>query len=124
MASELTFNINGGNVQVLPEAKVAVQNVFGGDSEKIETPLDPYIDNLSARLNYVQRITACPDVVTLSKFVLADLYNDVLADHVGARETVKGKPFINAVLSLCSFEEGKTEENLRRGIRRYVLGEK
>lgn len=121
--SDITFNINGGNVQVLPEATVAVQNIFAGEGEKVETPLDPYIHDKSDRLNYAQRITACPDVVTLCKTVLADLYNEVLADSVGSQDLVKSKPFINAVLKLCTFSSGKTEENLRIAIRKYVLGE-
>lgn len=121
--TDITFNINGGNVQVLPEATVAVQNIFGGEGENVETPLDPYVHDKADRLNYVQRITACPDITTLCKTVLADLYNEVLADSVGSQDLVKSKPFINAVLKLCTFSSGKTEENLRIAIRKYVLGE-
>lgn len=122
--SDITFNIHGGNVQVLPNATTAVQNVFGSSNSKVETPLDPYVHDREERVNYVQRITACTDMTTLCKTVLADLYNDVLADYEGSKELVKSKPFIEAVLSLCTFEQGKTEENLRHHIRRYVLGEK
>lgn len=121
--ADITFNNFGGSVQLIPDAKIAVQNIFGGEGEKVETPLDPYIHNRADRINYVQRITSCPDAVTLCKTVLADLYNEVLADSIGSKELVKSKTFINAVLKLCSFSSGKTEENLRTAIRKYVLGE-
>lgn len=119
--SNCIFNISGGNVQVLPNATTAIQNIYGPVSDDEEMTLAPYIHDREERRNYAQRIRSCGDSVTLCKTVLADLYNDVLGDCIQSRELVKGKEFINALKPLLAFECGV--ENLRHAIRKYVLGE-
>ncbi len=115
------FHISGGNVQVLPHATTAIQNVYGRTCGEDDTALAPYVHDPGERHNYVERIKACPDSTTLCKTVLADLYNDVLGDCIKSRELVKGKEFINAVRPLLAFECGV--EALRAAIRKYTLGE-
>lgn len=119
--SDCVFNINGGNVQVLPNATQAVQNIYTRAGSEEDMALAPYIHDLEERHNFVRRIKACPDTATLCKTVLYDLYSDVLADFPNPEELVKGKEFIGAVKSLLPFECGI--ENLRIAIRKYVLRE-
>lgn len=119
--SDCIFNISGGNVQVLPNATTAIQNVYNQPCSEEDMLLAPYIHNLDERHNYVQRIKACPDSTILCKTVLADLYNDVLADCINSRDLVKSKEFINAIKPLLPFECGV--EALRAAIRKHTLGE-
>ena len=100
--SDCVFNINGGNVQVLPNATQAVQNIYTRTGGEEDMALAPYIHDLEERHNFVRRIK-------------------VLADFPNPEELVKGKEFIGAVKSLLSFECGV--ENLRIAIRKYVLRE-
>ena len=115
------FNINGGNVQVLPNATTAIQHIHGQACDEEDKTLAPYVHDIAERHNYVQRIKTCGDSVTLCKTVLADLYNDVLGDCIKSRDLIKGKEFILAIKPLLAFECGV--ENLRIAIRKYVLGE-
>lgn len=115
------FNISGGTVQVLPNATAAVQNIYSQSCSEEDMALAPYVHDIGERHNYVQRIRACPDSTILCKTVLADLYNDVLADCINSRDLVKSKEFITAVKSLLAFECGV--EALRAAIRKYTLGE-
>ena len=111
--SDCVFNIHGGNVQVLPNATQAVQNIYTRAGSEEDMALAPYIHDLEERHNFVRRIKTCPDTATLC--------NDVLADFPSPEELVKGKEFIGAVKSLLSFECGI--ENLRIAIRKHVLRE-
>lgn len=115
------FNISGGNVQVLPNATTAIQNVYSQSCSEEDMALAPYVHDLGERHNYVRRIKACHDSTTLCKTVLADLYNDVLADCINSRDLVKSKEFINAIKPLLAFECGV--EALRAAIRKHTLGE-
>ncbi len=122
--SECKIYQYGGTLQNVPDAKVAIQYVFGLGGENNEsTPLDPYVHDKIERMNYIQRIGQCPDVVTLCKTVLVDLYNDELADFSDSRTLVKSDDFIQALILLLTFDEGRTVKNIRRSIRKYVLGE-
>ncbi|WP_251623278.1 hypothetical protein [Odoribacter lunatus] len=124
--SDMTFHIHGGNVQVLPNAAAAIQNNFGGVSDSgsdAPTPLDPYIHDRGERQNFIRRITQCPDAVTLCKTVLADLYNDVLADFEGSKELIRSKTFVEGILPLLMFDSGKSVKNIQALIRKYVFGE-
>lgn len=116
-----TFNINGGNVQVLPNATTAIQNIYNQPCSEDDLALAPYVHNLEERHNYVQRIKACTDSTTLCKTVLTDLFNDVLADSINSRDLIKSKEFINAVKPLLAFDCGV--EALRAAIRKHTLGE-
>lgn len=119
--SDCVFNISGGNVQVLPNASTAIQYNYGQAADGEDMALAPYIHDTDERHNYAQRIKSCRDSVTLCKTVLADLYNDVLGDCIKSRDLIKGKEFLTAIKPLLAFECGV--ENLRIGIRKYVLGE-
>lgn len=124
--SDMTFHIHGGNVQVLPNAAAAIQNNFGGAGDSgndVPTPLDPYIHDRGERQNFIRRITQCPDAVTLCKTVLADLYNDVLADFEGSKELIRSKTFVESILPLLMFDSGKSVKNIQALIRKYVFGE-
>ena len=122
-AATCVFNIRGGNVQVLPNATTAVQYIYGEPAPERRDTLAPYIHDEAERRNYERRIAQSPDVTTLCRTVLTDLFNDVLADFTEPVRLVKSKEFIQALLPLLTFESGKTERNIRHGIRRYVLGE-
>ena len=124
--SDVTFHIHGGNVQVLPTATTAIQNNFGGVNDSgsdAPTPLDPYIHDRAERQNFLRRITQCPDAVILCKTVLADLYNDVLADFEGSKELIRSKTFVEAIMPLLTFDSGKSVKNIQALIRKYVFGE-
>lgn len=119
--SNCIFNISGGNIQVLPNATTAIQNIYEQADDEEDKVLAPYIHDKVERRNYVLRIKSCSDSVTLCKTVLADLYNDVLGDCIKSQDLIKGKEFITAIKPLLAFECGV--ENLRIAIRKYVLGE-
>ncbi len=122
--SECKIYQYGGTLQNVPDAKVAIQYIFGSEGKNNEaTPLDPYVHDRAERMNYIQRITQCSDVVTLCRTVLVDLYSNELADFSDSRTLVKSDDFIQALIPLFTFDEGKTIKNIRRSIRKYVLGE-
>lgn len=121
------INIFGGNNQVLPNATHASQTIIGGTSADsqptLDIPMATYIGDQEALRGYIIRIGQAPDVVTLCKSVVADIFNDVLADTVNPADTVKSEAFINALIPLCTFDSGKTVKNIRAAIRKYVLCE-
>ena len=65
----------------------------------------------------------CPDVATLCQTVLTDLFNEVFCDCVEPAKLIKSKEFINAIIPLLPFKQGKSLRNIRRAIVKYVLGE-
>lgn len=98
------------------------------DAERVpceeEVPtLAAYIPDEALRLLYERRLRSCPSMVIVCQTVLPDLFNDVLADYSAPRKLVKSRAFISALLPHLTFESGATVENMRSGIRKYVLGE-
>ena len=63
--SNCIFNISGGNVQVLPNATTAIQNIYEQADDEEDKVLAPYIHDRAERHNYVLRIKSCSDSVTL-----------------------------------------------------------
>ena len=55
--------------------------------------------------------------------VLTDLFNEVFCDCVEPAKLIKSKEFINAIIPLLPFKQGKSLRNIRRAIVKYVLGE-
>ena len=139
------FTVNGGNVQILPNATIAIQNIHWGDgtvtrTERWITPAESglhespspappvtaepsslalFIPDEATRLVYEARLHACPDTVTLCQTVLTDLYNEILADYSSPLKLVKSRAFISALLPHL----GANVPSIRYGIRKYVLGE-
>ena len=108
-------------MQIQPNATIAIQNISSLINEEDNKAMAPYVHDVEERYNYIQRIRACNDSVTLCKTVLADLYNDQIADCIKSQDLIKSKEFITSIMPLLSFECGV--ENLRIAIRKYVLGE-
>lgn len=86
-------------------------------------PLASYIQDEEVRHDFVKRIAQCPDVATLCQTVLTDLFNEVFCDCVEPAKLIKSKEFINAIIPLLPFKQGKSLRNIRRAIVKYVLGE-
>lgn len=55
--------------------------------------------------------------------VLPNLFNEVFCDCVEPAKLIKSKEFINAIIPLLPFKQGKSLRNIRRAIVKYVLGE-
>ena len=85
--------------------------------------LASYIQDEEVRHDFVKRIAQCPDVATLCQTVLTDLFNEVFCDCVEPAKLIKSKEFINAIIPLLPFKQGKSLRNIRRAIVKYVLGE-
>ena len=112
-ASPCVLHIHGENIQVLPNAMFAIQYICLDPGEKPE----------EVRHDFVKRIAQCPDVATLCQTVLTDLFNEVFCDCVEPAKLIKSKEFINAIIPLLPFKQGKSLRNIRRAIVKYVLGE-
>ena len=124
-ASPCVLHIHGENIQVLPNAMFAIQYICLDPGEKPE-PCDllaSYIQDEEVRHDFVKRIAQCPDVATLCQTVLTDLFNEVFCDCVEPAKLIKSKEFINAIIPLLPFKQGKSLRNIRRAIVKYVLGE-
>ncbi|WP_297900723.1 hypothetical protein [uncultured Parabacteroides sp.] len=141
------YNINGGCVQILPNATIAFQIVQQGNEAAVRTepcitPAEPglrespaapaqerpaslalFIPDEKVLRVYEARLKACPSTAILCQTVLTDLFNDVLADYSSPRTLVKSRAFISSVLPYLTFTEGANISSLRYGIRKYVLGE-
>ena len=136
-ASPCVLHIHGENIQVLPNAMFAIQYICLDPGEKPEVvsekdvrpdpePCDllaSYIQDEEVRHDFVKRIAQCPDVATLCQTVLTDLFNEVFCDCVEPAKLIKSKEFINAIIPLLPFKQGKSLRNIRRAIVKYVLGE-
>lgn len=132
------FTVNGGNVQILPNATIAIQNIHWGDgtvtrTERWITPAESGLhESPSPPINSpAPPVTAepsslalfIPDTVTLCQTVLTDLYNEILADYSSPLKLVKSRAFISALLPHLTFVNGANVPSIRYGIRKYVLGE-
>lgn len=136
-ASPCVLHIHGENIQVLPNAMFAIQYICLDPGEKPEVvsekdvrpdpePCDllaSYIQDEEVRHDFVKRIAQCPDVATLCQTVLTDLFNEVFCGCVEPAKLIKSKEFINAIIPLLPFKQGKSLRNIRRAIVKYVLGE-
>ena len=135
--SPCVLHIHGENIQVLPNATFAIQYInldpgkkseavsgkdAGLDSDSCDL-LASYIQDEGVRHAFVKRIVQCPDVATLCQTVLTDLFNEVFCDCVEPAKLIKSKEFINAIIPLLPFKQGKSLRNIRRAIVKYVLGE-
>ena len=107
-ASPCVLHIHGENIQVLPNAMFAIQYICLDPGEKPEV---------------VSEKDVRPDVATLCQTVLTDLFNEVFCDCVEPAKLIKSKEFINAIIPLLPFKQGKSLRNIRRAIVKYVLGE-
>ena len=114
-ASPCVLHIHGENIQVLPNAMFAIQYICLDPGEKPEVvsekdvrpdpePCDllaSYIQDEEVRHDFVKRIAQCVEPAKL----------------------IKSKEFINAIIPLLPFKQGKSLRNIRRAIVKYVLGE-
>ena len=118
-ASPCVLHIHGENIQVLPNAMFAIQYICLEPCDLLAS----YIQDEEVRHDFVKRIAQCPDVATLCQTVLTDLFNEVFCDCVEPAKLIKSKEFINAIIPLLPFKQGKSLRNIRRAIVKYVLGE-
>lgn len=109
--NDITFNINGGNNQILPNATQAVQNFYGDKymeqarqqksadmSASAEVSrLRVYINNVEALDGYVTKLAGCKTAKELG-FLVVDMVNDDRTD-VDEEAMVK-KEFIDIIQPL------------------------
>ena len=121
-ASPCVLHIHGENIQVLPNAMFAIQYICLDPGEKPEVVSEkdvrPDPEPCDLLASYIQ-----DDVATLCQTVLTDLFNEVFCDCVEPAKLIKSKEFINAIIPLLPFKQGKSLRNIRRAIVKYVLGE-
>lgn len=129
-----TFNISGGNVQILPNAAQGIQNFYGdrfaeealkanADTDAVnaassltveEKALQLYIDNVEVLKRYTSRLAQCTSAGDIGKIVV-DMRKDGEV-RVDGCETVKER-FINVLLALTpNVVSGKTVSNVRQRI--------
>ncbi|MEE0522021.1 MAG: hypothetical protein UDK36_11640 [Bacteroidaceae bacterium] len=136
--AKMTFNISGGNVQILPNATEAVQNFnYYGLSDAVThcTPGTPkaaaatdltaptapdhssrfaiYINNVETRERYISQLKNCQSAAEVGRTVVA-----MVQEVPGLTfETAKTEPFISILLCLAtSVTKGITIENFRKAI--------
>ena len=125
--AKMTFNISGGNVQILPNATEAIQNFnyYGtGDavshctSESIAAPdlssrLAIYINKVEVRERYISMLKSCQSAAEVGRTVVS-----MVQEVPGLTfDTAKTEPFINILLCLStSVTKGITVENFRKAI--------
>ena len=103
-ASPCVLHIHGENIQVLPNAMFAIQYICLDPGEKPEV---------------VSEKDVRPDPEPCD--LLASYIQD--EDCVEPAKLIKSKEFINAIIPLLPFKQGKSLRNIRRAIVKYVLGE-
>lgn len=132
--SNCTFNISGGNVQILPNATQGIQNFYGDqfaeEAQKAnaniqstastpqlteeEKALQPYINKVEILKRYTSRLAQCTSASDIGK-VVVDMRKDEEV-RVDEYEMVKER-FINVLLALApNVTNGKTVSNVRQRI--------
>lgn len=132
--SNCTFNISGGNVQILPNATQAVQNFYGNqfaeealkanaNAQSAECPpqlseeekaLQPYINKVELLKQYTSRLAQCTSASDIGK-VVVDMRLDAEV-RVDEYEMVRER-FISVLLALApNVTSGKTVSNVRQRI--------
>lgn len=126
--AKMTFNISGGNVQILPNATEAVQNFnYYGTSDAVShytpesTTAAPdlssrfaiYINNVETRERYISQLKNCQSAAEVGRTVVA-----MVQEVPGLTfDTAKTEPFIRILLCLAtSVTKGVTVENFRKAI--------
>ena len=123
----MTFNISGGNVQILPNATEAVQNFnyYGtGDAAPHCTPdaaaapdlssrFAIYINNVETRERYISQLKTCQSAAEVGRTVVA-----MVQEVPGLTfDTAKTESFISILICLAtSVTRGVTVENFRKAI--------
>lgn len=126
----ITFNISGGNNQILPNAAEAVQNFYGSEFAEnvyreetgVQNPmlsaeaqkLHVYIKDVSVLADYVSRLKQCKTASEIG-MVVVDM---VLDERVSVNQDlmVKGA-FIEVLKNLApNLEKGGTTNNIRQRI--------
>ena len=123
--SDVTFNIYGGNNQILPNATKAEQNFYGDQfAEKTlakdgeapqpltgeEQALAIYINKVESLRGYISLLTACKSAKEVGKVVATMCQNEEAIDA----ELIVKKDFINLLLPfLTNVKTGKGVDNLR-----------
>ena len=132
--SNCTFNISGGNVQILPNATQGIQNFYGDQfAEDVlkananisngnaapeltedEKALQLYINNVEVLKQYTSRLAQCTSAGDIGK-VVVDMRKDEEV-RVDDYEMVKER-FINVLIALApNVTSGKTVNNVRQRI--------
>lgn len=132
--SNCTFNISGGNVQILPNATQAVQNFYGDqfaeealkananantsnavpELTEEEKALRPYINKVEILRQYTSRLAECTSASDIGK-VVVDMRKDEEV-RVDEYEMVKER-FISVLIALApNVTSGKTVSNVRQRI--------
>ena len=132
--SNCTFNISGGNVQILPNATQGIQNFYGDqfaeealkanantcaanavpNLTEEEKALQLYINKVEVLKQYTSRLAQCTSASDIGKIVV-DMRNDEKV-RVDEYEMVKER-FINVLLALApNVTSGKTVSNVRQRI--------
>lgn len=132
--SNCTFNISGGNVQILPNATQGIQNFYGDqfaeealkananintgtvslDLTEEEKALQLYINKVEVLKQYTSRLSQCTSASDIGKIVV-DMRKDEEV-RVDEYEMVKER-FINVLIALASnVTSGKTVSNVRQRI--------
>ncbi len=129
-----TFNISGGNVQILPNATQGIQNFYGDqfaeealkanakaqsnassiELTEEEKALQPYINKVALLKQYTSRLAQCTSASDIGR-VVVDMRKDEEV-RVDEFEMVKER-FINVLLALApNVTSGKTVSNIRQRI--------
>ena len=123
--SNVTFNIYGGNNQILPNATEAVQNFYGdqfadqklhSEGESTDAPhedeqrLAIYINKVESLRGYISLLTACKTAKEVGEVLATMCQNEEAIDA----DLIARKDFIHLLLPfLTNVKTGKGVDNLR-----------
>lgn len=126
--SNITFNIHGGNIQILPNATHAEQNFYGDTlAEKMQprqgaaaTPLTadeqaltPYINNVEALRGYLSTLRSCTTAQAVGEVVATMCQQEAAV----AEDLIVKEGFIRLLLPfLPQLDKGRSIDNLRAAI--------
>ena len=134
--SNITFNIYGGNNQILPNATKAEQHFYGdkfakealrnGDSAEVpltddERRLMMYVEKEESLRNYVASLAVCKTAADVGRVVVMMYQNEPLL----IEERIVKSEFIETLIPLIpGVEKGKGIDNLRVQINNALMEHK
>lgn len=126
--SDVTINIHGGNVQILPIATQAVQNIYHGKTagdegteERQKQPAVPaeaeflssYINKVEDMSRYLAMLSACTTATEFAQVVVTLLENE---SRITEELVVKKNFFLKLLPLAHKLDKGSGENNIRQRI--------
>lgn len=128
--TNVIINIHGGNIQILPNATKATQNINGAEPVRTKIQDSPakeeedeaehiargtlciYYSNECDLNNIIRRIADCRNAADLANLVVNDMHKHTILTS----ERMVSKDFIEALQQFLTFKSGTSTGNIRTQI--------